>query len=139
MNWLAQNWGWIAIAAAVAWFFWHKGMGSRLGTRGGSLLGSIGQAGHGGHGGASGGRDESAPNLPQAGAPEAAVDPVGGEAVRTAQALTSVYQGQIYYFASKENRDRFEAAPQEYAHKAAGYALRPAESDSPRPRRHGGC
>ncbi|MHB1198426.1 MAG: YHS domain-containing protein [Polaromonas sp.] len=72
-------------------------------------------------------------------APEAAVDPVGGEAVRTAQALTSIYQDNIYYFASKENRDRFEAAPQEYAHKAAGHSIRPAETANEPPRRRRGC
>jgi YHS domain-containing protein len=59
--------------------------------------------------------------------------------VRTAQALTSVYQGKIYYFASKENRDRFEAAPQDYAQKAAGHAVRPAEAANEPPRSRGGC
>jgi hypothetical protein len=37
-------------------------------------------------------------------------DAVSGEAVRTAQALSSVYQEKIYHFASKEDRERFEAA-----------------------------
>lgn len=59
--------------------------------------------------------------------------------MRTAQALTTVYQGKIYYFASKENRDRFEAAPQEYAQKAAGLPLRSDEAATERPRRRGGC
>lgn len=59
--------------------------------------------------------------------PEAAVDPVSGETVRTGQALTSLYEGKVYYFASKENRERFEAAPQQYAHKA---------SDHPAPAAH---
>ena len=91
---------------------------------------TAGGNGHGDHGGQ---KDTQA----VASAPEATVDPVGGEAVRTAQALTSVYQGKIYYFASKENRDRFEAAPQEYAHKAAGHAVRPAEATNEPPRRRG--
>lgn len=74
-----------------------------------------------------------------ANAPEAVIDPVSGEAVRSAQALTSIYQDRIYYFGSKENRDRFEAAPQEYAHKAAGHPVRPVEAANEPPRRRGGC
>ena len=95
------------------------------------LQGGVG-AGHGNHG-------ERPAARPAGSAPEAAVDPVGGEAVRTVQALTCVYEGKIYYFASKENRDRFEAAPQDYAHKAAGHPVRAAEAANERPRRRGGC
>jgi len=91
--------------------------------------------GHGGHGGQPQNRSPAAP----ANAPEAAIDPVGGEAVRTGEALTSVYQGRIYYFATKDNRDRFEGAPQEYARKTAGRALPAAEAANERPRRRGGC
>ena len=72
-------------------------------------------------------------------APEAAVDPVGGEALRTDMALTSIYHGKIYYFASKENRDRFGAAPQEYAQNAAGHPVGPAEAAKEPPRRRHGC
>jgi len=48
-------------------------------------------------------------------------------------------EGRIYYFSSKENRDRFEAAPREYARNAAGYPVRPADAQEDRPRRRGGC
>ena len=121
MNWLAQNWVWVLIGVAVAWFLLRGGGHSR------------------GHGGGFGGLLGGSGGPPAANVPEAAIDPVSGEAVRTAQALTSVYQGKIYYFASKENRDRFEAAPQEHAHKAAGHAVRPAEAAHEHPRRRGGC
>ncbi|OGA48919.1 MAG: hypothetical protein A3F74_18570 [Betaproteobacteria bacterium RIFCSPLOWO2_12_FULL_62_58] len=149
MSWLAQNWVWVLIAAAIAWFAFrgrlgghaggHGGLGSGHGGHGGGLGGLLGGLGHGGHGGGHGGHGDQPETRAEASAPEAAVDPVGGEAVRTAQVLTSVHQGKIYYFASKENRDRFESAPQEYAHKAAGHAVRPAEAAHERPRRRGGC
>ncbi|MBE0624458.1 MAG: YHS domain-containing protein [Burkholderiales bacterium] len=52
--------------------------------------------------------------------PGATIDPVNGKPVRTDKALTTLYRGSIYYFASRENRDRFEAAPQDYAPRFAG-------------------
>lgn len=144
MNWLSQNWFWVALAVAIAWWLLRSGLAGhgRHGHAGGhgrgagGLLGGLG--GHEGHGGSHGGHDEPPERPATPDAPEAAVDPVGGEAVRTAQALTSVHQGKIYYFASKENRDRFEAAPHEYAHKAAGHPARSAEA-AQRPRRRHGC
>lgn len=139
MNWLSQNWVWVVLAIGAAFYFLRGGLGGHAGGHGGGLGGLFGGMGHGGHGGGGGHGDHGEqPDLPAASdAPEAAVDPVGGEAVRTAQALTSVYQGKIYYFASKENRDRFEAAPQEYAHKAAGHPVHSAESPRERPRGRG--
>ena len=135
----------MALAVGIAWWLLrgglagHGGHGHAGGHGGGAggLLGGLG--GHGGHGGGHGGHDEQAERPGGPDAPEAAVDPVGGEAVRTAHALTSVYEGKIYYFASKENRDRFEAAPHEYAHKAAGHPVRSAEAPQERPRRRHGC
>ena len=140
MGWLTQNWLWVALAIGVGFYFLRGGLSGHAGGHGG-LLGGMGHAGHaaegghGGHGGQQEGRTLSAP----ANAPEAAIDPVGGEAVRTGEALTSVYQGKIYYFATKDNRDRFEAAPQEHAQKAAGHPVRSAEAPYERPRRRGGC
>lgn len=96
MNWLAQNWIWIAAAIGVAFFLLRGGVGHHAGGHGGALGGMGHGDGAGGHSGPAEG-----PALP---APEAAIDPVGGEAVRTSGALTAVYQGMIYYFASKENR-----------------------------------
>lgn len=150
MNWLAQNWVWVLVGVAIVWFAFRGGRGGHSSGHGGlgGLLGGLGHGGHGGllggmghggHGAGHGDHGGQPDTRPAGSAPEAAVDPVGGEAVRTAQALTSVYEGKIYYFASKENRDRFEAAPQEYAGKAAGHPVRPAEAAYERPRRRGGC
>ncbi len=127
MSWLAQNWVWVVVAIAIAWFLFRG--------RFGGVLESLG-----GHGGGHSLQDEQPERARLANAPEAAVDAVSGEAVRTAQALSSVYQEKIYYFASKENRDRFEAAPQDYAQKVAGHPVRTAEPADERPRRRsGGC
>lgn len=143
MDWLSQNWVWVVLAVAAAYYFFRGGLGGHGrglgGLLGGSGHGGLGGHGHGGHGGdrGHGGHGEQTERPAAANAPEAAIDPVGGEAVRTAQALTSVYQGKIYYFASKENRDRFEAAPQEYAMKAAGHPAHAAEAAHEPPRRRG--
>jgi YHS domain-containing protein len=124
MSSLGESWIWIVLAIGIVWFFMR-------GARGG-MLGALG--GHGGYQGAHDGRPQ--PAVPA----ETVADAVSGEAVRTAQALSSVYQGSVYYFASKENRERFEAAPQEYAQKAAGHPAAAAAPAGERPRRrHGGC
>lgn len=125
MAWLSQNWTWLAVAAAIGFYAFRGRLGGRTGARG---SGSGGMLGHMGHGN---GESREGPGEARVGdglrsAPEAAVDPVGGEAVRTASTLTSVYQETIYYFASKDNRDRFEAAPQDFAQKAVGYPAKSA-------------
>ncbi|OGA68302.1 MAG: hypothetical protein A3G81_02785 [Betaproteobacteria bacterium RIFCSPLOWO2_12_FULL_65_14] len=141
MSWLAQNWVWVVVGIAIAWFFFRGRLGGLLespGGYGGHHGGGLG--GHGSaHGGGAGAQEAQPDSAGLANAPDAAIDAVSGDAVRTAQALSSVYQGKIYYFATKENRDRFEAAPQEYAHKAAGHPVRPVETSYERPRRRGGC
>ncbi len=146
MSWLSQNWIWILLAVAVAWFAMRRGFGAQGGHIGGHGAGGLlGGMGHGGHGyGGHDGHDreqggEPAQTAQESNAPEAAIDPVSGEAVRTQHALTSIYQGKIYYFSSKDNRERFEAAPQDYAHKAAGQPLQAPERAESRPRRRGGC
>jgi YHS domain-containing protein len=44
-------------------------------------------------------------------APEKDVDPVCGQTVETAKARSSVFDGSVYYFCSRECRERFESAP----------------------------
>ena len=130
MDWLTQNWVWIALAIGAVWLF----------SRGG--LAGCGMGGHGGHGGHRGGTGPAPGETPPGGGamrnqglaasatPEKALDPVSGREVLTAHALTAAYQGQIFFFESPENRQRFEAAPQQYARNAA-----PAQEQH----RHHGC
>lgn len=47
-------------------------------------------------------------------APESDIDPVCGKTVRTGQAKSTVHDGTVYYFCSRECREQFEAAPQLY-------------------------
>ncbi|KGE78575.1 MULTISPECIES: YHS domain-containing protein [Halomonas] len=42
------------------------------------------------------------------------VDPVCGKTVDTAGAKPSVHDGHVYYFCSRDCRERFEAAPEHY-------------------------
>lgn len=137
---IGQNWFWIAIAVAIAAFILlgrgrrgHGGFGG-----GGHGHGGFGGFGHGGHGRHD--RDDEEPTRPASPQPvEAAIDPVSGSAIPTAGAITSVYEGKAYFFTSKENRDRFEAAPKDFAGKVQGVALGSGENpDRPR-QRHGGC
>ena len=90
--------------------------------------------GHTGEGGNGEQPENRTPPVP-ANVPAAAINPIGGETVRTVEALSSGYQGMIYYFASKENRDRFAAAPHEHAHNATGHPVRPVDAANEGPRR----
>lgn len=47
--------------------------------------------------------------------PAQAVDPVCGMTVATAGAKSSIFEGRAWYFCSASCRDKFEAAPQQYA------------------------
>lgn len=47
-------------------------------------------------------------------APETATDPVCGTTVHTNAAKSAVHDGYVYYFCSRECRERFEAAPETY-------------------------
>ena len=47
-------------------------------------------------------------------APESAIDPVGGITVHTNAAKSAVHDGHVFYFCSRECRERFEAAPDTY-------------------------
>lgn len=122
MGLMSLNWLWIAIAIAVVFYFFDGILvqntgGHRTDSRnlpdGPPLGGHASRAEHG----------VQTASGSNANAPDAAIDPVGGEPLSTARALTSLHQGRVYYFSNKENRDRFEASPEEYAAKVAGYAL----------------
>ena len=134
------NWTWILIGVAIlAFFLLHRGRGG-FGHGGGHGLGGFGGLGHGHHDGDDrAGHDRDQRNGGASMPPETAIDPVSGAAIPTAGAVTSVYQGVAYYFASKENRDRFEAAPGDYTGKAQGVPPGDGETAERRRHRHGGC
>jgi YHS domain-containing protein len=136
MQYLTQNWTWVLIAAAALVFFFL-----RRGRRSGSSDSGLGGLGKGddGHYQHHDHEDAVRPEAPSLHPPEAVIDPVNGSAVRTAGACTSVYLGKAYYFASKENRDRFEAAPQDYAAKVQGVEVEDHENADRPHRRHHGC
>lgn len=53
--------------------------------------------------------------------PEKDVDPVCGKTVSTESAKPSLHDGVVYYFCSRECREIFEAAPEQYlGHKVDG-------------------
>ena len=138
---IGQNWIWIVLIVAFVAFHLFGHRRNRHGSLGGGDhshggIEGLGGFGHDNHGHAGHG-DEMQSGLGSQ-AVEAAIDPVGGSTISTAGAVTSVYQGKAYYFASKENRDRFEAAPQDFAAKALGVPIERENMDRPR-HRHGGC
>ena len=69
-----------------------------------------GKAGHGG------GASESSENSNEMRwvPPASDIDPVCGKTVRTETARPSVHDGAVYYFCSRECREIFEVAPDQY-------------------------
>lgn len=63
------------------------------------------------------------------------IDPVSGNPLSAAGAISSVYQGHAYYFESRENRDTFESDPRKYLAKtpAVGQAARSERVSTVRP------
>ena len=98
MEWLGQNWIFLLLVIGVFYMMRRMGCGP-----------SAGRHRHSGH--------EETISQPAA---EATMDPVSEQSVDTQTALTSVYLGNTYYFASRENRDHFETAPEEYVAKLKG-------------------
>ena len=117
MNWLTQNWPWIVVGVVVLAML-NRSTRYRRRTLGYPV------------------GDEGSEIPTQA---DTAVDPVTQKTIPTAGAVTSAFQGRIYYFESPETRLRFEASPAQYA--VAAPARRAASSQS-EPRagghRHGG-
>ncbi len=128
MDWLAQNWTWVLIGIAALWMFRRAGLGGCGHGMHGDPSGSSGQAGgHPGHSGRT-----------HAVAAGTAIDPVSGAPVQISEAVGAIHRGQAYYFASRENRDRFEADPARYARAASGPVGTAGGAGEP-PRRHGCC
>lgn len=59
------------------------------------------------------------------------VDPVCGKTVRTERAKPSVHDGHVFYFCSRDCRERFEAAPEQYfAPAAKDFTTQPENEDA---------
>ena len=114
MTWLNENWLPLLIGGVLL-FFMLRGRGTM----------GCGMGGHGTHGGARSDLQREDDH-----ASGQMIDPVSREAVPADGAVSSVYRGRIYRFASRENRDRFEAAPERFA------ASQQVDSGQ---RRHRGC
>src|SRR3974390_116829 len=71
------------------------------------------------HGAASPGDGHEAGGGAEGAVPDQATDPVCRMPVQTAKAKTAVYGGTVYYFCSRDCREKFEAAPQSYAKRTA--------------------
>ena len=127
MNWLTQNWVWIVF-----------GIGVLLLLRRTGCIGNMSHAHHG----PSGAQDHSdhASHSTETIKTATATDPVTGKQIPTARAVTSVYDGRVYYFETQENRQRFEASPEQYARAGVGQSpARDENAEHSHSRRHGGC
>lgn len=126
MQWLSQNWIWIAIAIGGFYFM--------------SRMHGMGGMGH--SMGRGYGRDSGAQPTDRGAASNTAFDPVSRRAVATGgSAISAVYHGRAYYFENREDRDAFEADPDKYIAglPAAGQTLGSDDAYRERPRRRGGC
>ncbi len=70
--------------------------------------------GHGSKAGSQGQQSDNTSSQLQWTAPETAIDPVCIKTVQTLTAKSAVHDGQVYYFCSRDCRERFEAAPDTY-------------------------
>ena len=99
MDWLGQNWIWIALAVG-AFFFMTRMGGCGMGR----------SAGHHHN-------DESRDNPPPSAdiGAGSAFDPVSRHAITAGgPTISSVYRGRVFYFESRANRDLFESDPEKY-------------------------
>lgn len=100
MEWLTQNWIWLLLLVGFVFLMRRGGMGCGMGG------GSHHHGGHDTH-------DESG-NRPESTGVQTTIDPVSGQPVDRLAAITTVYRGRTYYFATRENRESFLAAPERY-------------------------
>ncbi|TAH44652.1 MAG: YHS domain-containing protein [Betaproteobacteria bacterium] len=104
MEWLTQNWIWIVFALGMFVLMRRGGMG----------CGAGGHRSHRhGHDHDEGSRSSS--RADEVSPPASVIDAVSGQPVEPTRAVTCVYKDRTYYFATRENRDRFEAEPERFA------------------------
>ncbi|WP_371349173.1 hypothetical protein [Ancylobacter sp. IITR112] len=120
MDWIFQNWIWIALAIGALFFM------TRMGGHG------MGRSVHHNHGTA----QDRPPSDGGAGS-RLVIDPVSRQPISGSPSISSVYRDRAYYFASRENREAFEAAPEKYltGMAASGQAV-DNQRDDEHPHRH---
>lgn len=104
MEWLAQNWTYLLLLVGVILFIRFGGLSCGFG----------GRRAHSAHGLTHPGGADTPVKSTQA------TDPVSRRSVDPQSAVATLYQGRAYYFESRENRDRFDSAPQTYVAPASG-------------------
>ena len=101
MEWLGQNWIWIALAVGAFFFMRRMGgcdMGHATGHRHSAIQG----------------QDDGHPHQSHD-SPATSFDPVSQRAVTAGgTVISSLYRGRAFYFESRENRDLFESDPDKY-------------------------
>ncbi|WP_235429562.1 YHS domain-containing protein [Paraburkholderia fungorum] len=102
MQWLSSNWIWVLLAVGVFLMMRRGGM-------------ACGMGGHRHTSREQPATDDRSPH-----------DPVSGLSVDGAHALTSIFDGQTYYFESEQSRAEFNKDPQRFARGGTH-------------RHHGGC
>jgi len=122
MEWLTQNWFWLAIAIA-AFFLMHRMHAHRIGHA----------IGHG-HGGSH--NSPPADRAEETGPP---VDPISHRPVSSGNVpISAVYRGRAFYFESRENQEAFESDPAKYLEgESAAGPHGEAEQGHRQHRRHG--
>lgn len=130
MQWLVQNWLWIAVAIGGFFLFTRSGAGGGMAGCG------MGRS----MGGGCGNRGDRRSAQTDAG-PGNAVDPVGRRTVPAGAAVSSLYRDHAYYFENRDNRDAFESDPEKYVEgaAAAGQTIGSQEASRARTHRRQGC
>lgn len=116
------------------------GCGSHMSGHGAKHKTESGVGGQGGHCGT--GRTKPAPDSAPSQqlrweAPEADKDPVCGEIVSPVKARSSVHDGQVYYFCSRECREAFETLPEHYVGLEVSHKVRQLEHPPTKGGSHG--
>lgn len=126
MEWLSQNWIWLAVVAVGLYFMTRMhGMGG-MGHATGRGCGSEGDGSPTDRGASS----------------RTVFDPVSRKMIAAGgPTISTVYHDRAYYFENREDRDAFEADPEKYVAAApgAGQAIGSQDAYRDRPRRRGGC
>lgn len=124
MEWLSQNWVWIAVA--VGGYFLMSRMG----------IGGCGMGHSHGGGHANGGRSAASDRGSNDQGPDGTnlFDPVSQQMLPSESAIASVYCGRVYYFKDRTNRDAFETEPEKYL--AGSQAIGQAAGSSTESNKH---